>query len=316
MIKERRAFICGIKGLKLSKKEILFIKKYKPWGIILFSRNIQSIKQARNLTSSIKRIYGNMNYPILIDEEGGRVSRLSSLIENKSLNSEYYGKLYKKNYKKFLLYYGVHIKQICYLLKELGININTVPVLDLKRYGSKNIIGDRSFSKNPKVVSKIGNICINLYKKYKICNVIKHIPGHGISKIDSHFRLPIAKVKHQHLVKNDFKSFRKKKALFAMTAHIAYPHIDGLNPATLSNKLINIIRKNIGFQNLIITDDISMKSLNKNIKFNTRKAFIAGCNLVLHCNAKMREMKIVAKNSPFISEFIKKKTKEFENTIR
>ena len=316
MNSKTRAFICGIKGLKLNKKEISFLKKYQPWGIILFSRNIKSIYQVKKLTDSIKKLLNSKYYPIFIDEEGGRVTRLYKLIENRSFNSEFYGKLYKKNYKKFLLYFTTHIKQICYLLTQLGININTVPVLDLRRFRANDIIGNRSFSKNPIIVSELGNICIEIYKNHNICNVIKHIPGHGLSRTDSHFKLPVTNKKYKFLIKNDFKAFMKKKALFAMTAHMTFSDIDKKNPATLSSKVIKIIRKDIGFKNLILTDDISMKALSNNIKLNTKKAFIAGCNLVLHCNAKMKEMVIVGENSPYVNQFIKKKTIEFENTVR
>ena len=144
--KNHRSFICGIKGFKLTKTEAKFIEKFKPWGIILFSRNIKSIKQTQLLTSSIKKILKNPYLPILIDEEGGRVSRLRKFIDNSVFSANYFGKLYLKDKKKFFLYYDVYIKQISYLLRLLGININTVPVLDIIKKNAHKIVGDRSFS--------------------------------------------------------------------------------------------------------------------------------------------------------------------------
>ena len=195
MNKNNRAFICGVKGLNLTQKEKIFLKKYKPWGVILFSRNIKSIKQVQNLTNSIKKIFNNKYYPILIDEEGGRVSRLKKIFTNTSFNSDYFGKLYNKNRKLFNLYFYLHVKQVSYLLNLLGINTNTVPVLDLKHPKSHKVIGNRAYSSNARIVSTIGDICLFMYKKFKICNVIKHIPGHGLSKVDSHFSLPVIRKK-------------------------------------------------------------------------------------------------------------------------
>ena len=165
MNKNHKSFVCGLKGKYLSKDEKKFLIKHKPWGIILFSRNIKTIKQTKILTNSIKRIFKNENYPILIDEEGGRISRLKNFIDNSIFTAKYFGDLYKINNKKFEIYYSVYIKQISYLLKTLGININSVPVLDIRRFKSHNIIGDRSYSSDKKIVSKIGDICIEKFKK-------------------------------------------------------------------------------------------------------------------------------------------------------
>ena len=163
IIKKRKSFICGIKGLKLSKLEHVFLKKYKPWGIILFQRNIKNLKQVNSLTRSIKKIFKDPFYPILIDEEGGRVSRLKNIVDNSTLSGKFFGDLYKKNPKKFNLYYKVYIDQISYVLNLIGVNINTVPVLDLRRSFSNKIIGDRSFSNNKKIVDKVGKITIDLF---------------------------------------------------------------------------------------------------------------------------------------------------------
>jgi len=311
MIKKRRAFIVGIKSLQLSKNEINFLRKYKPWGVILFLRNIKSIKQAKSLTDNIRKIFKDKNYPILIDQEGGRVNRLSNIISFDNLTSEYFGKLYEKDKMKLNIIYKLFIDNTSHLLKLIGANINTLPVLDLRVKGASNIIGDRSFSSNVSTVSKMGDLCIKLFKENSIGTVIKHIPGHGLAKVDSHNFTPIVNKSIKHLKKYDFSTFKKKNCFFAMTGHVIYKNLDQLNTATHSKKVIRYIRNYIGFKNILISDDLSMKSLKNNMKNNTIKAFEAGCNLALHCNGKLNEMKIVAENSPLISNFISKKTSQF-----
>ena len=314
-MKNRRSFIVGIKSTKLNNKEKIFLRKYKPWGVILFTRNIKNINQTFKLTSSIRKIFNDKNYPILIDQEGGRVNRLKNIISFDNLTSEFFGQLYVKNYKEFEIYYRLFIDKTSYLLKSIGVNLNTSPLLDLRVKGASKIIGDRSFSKDPKIVSKIGDYCINFFHKNKIGTVIKHIPGHGLASVDSHNFTPLINKDNKYLAKNDFKSFKNKKTLFAMTAHIIFKKIDEKNPVTHSKKLIKLIRNKIGFRNILISDDLSMKSLKGNLKENAFKAFNAGCNLVLHCNGNLKEMEIVGKESPIINQFIHKKTSQFYKII-
>ena len=307
----RRSFIVGIKSTKLSLREKNFLKIYKPWGVILFTRNIKNINQTSKLTSSIKKIFNDKNYPILIDQEGGRVNRLKNLISFDNLTSEFFGNKYIKNRKEFIFYYKLFVDKISYLLKSIGVNINTVPVLDLRFVGASNIIGDRSFSRNPKVVSKIGDYCINYFKENGIGTVIKHIPGHGLARVDSHHFTPTINKDRKFLIKNDFATFKNKKTFFAMTAHVIFNKIDKVNTVTHSKKMIKIIRNKIGFKNILISDDLSMKSLKGTLKDNTIKTFNSGCNLALHCNGNLKEMEIIAKNSPLINNFITKKTSQF-----
>jgi|TARA_B100000780_G_scaffold186100_1_gene130665 beta-N-acetylhexosaminidase len=311
----RRSFITGIKSLSLSKKEINFLKIYRPWGIILFSRNIKTLKQTKKLTDHIKLIFKDKKYPILIDQEGGRVNRLKKIFKADNFTGELFGKLYTKDKQNFNFLYKSFIYKTSYLLKSIGVNINTLPVLDLRLKGSSNIIGDRSFSDNRKIVSKIGDLCIDYFHKNKIGTVIKHIPGHGLAKVDSHKKTPIVKKKINYLIKNDFSVFKNKASLFAMTAHIIYQNIDKLNTATHSKKMIKLIRNNIKFKNILMSDDISMKSLKCSIEESTKRAFNAGCDLVLHCNGNYKEMLLVANNSPLISKFIIKKTSQFHKII-
>ncbi len=307
----RRSFIVGVKSTKLSIKEKNFLKKYKPWGVILFTRNIKTIKQTIKLTTSIRKIFNDRKYPILIDQEGGRVNRLKNIALFQNLTSEFFGKKYIHNFKEFLILYKLFIDKTSYLLNLIGVNINTIPVLDLRVKGSSNIIGDRSFSKNPKIVSKIGDYCIRFFHQNSIGSVIKHIPGHGLAKVDSHFYTPVVNKKLSYLLKNDFIPFKNKKAFFAMTGHIIFNKIDSQNTVTHSKKIIKLIRNKIGFKNIIMSDDLSMKSLKGSIGENTIKTFNSGCNIALHCNGDFKEMEIVAKNSPLIDKFILKKTSQF-----
>ena len=311
----RRSFITGVKSTRLSILEKKFLKKYKPWGVILFTRNIKDIKQTLELTSSIRKIFKDKKYPILIDQEGGRVNRLKNIISFDNLTSEFFGRKFITNKKEFTFFYKLFIDKTSNLLKSIGVNINTIPVLDLRIKGASNIIGDRSFSKNPKIVSKIGDYCIKYLQENGIGSVIKHIPGHGLAKVDSHFFTPVINKRKNYLLKNDFIAFKNKRSFFAMTGHIIFNKIDKKNTVTHSKKIINIIRKMIKFKNIIISDDLSMKSLNGTLKENTIKAFNAGCDIVLHCNAKENEMSIVAQNSPFISKFVIKKTSQFYKII-
>ena len=312
----RRAFIVGIKSSKLQSKEKSFLRKYKPWGVILFTRNIKDIKQTLRLTTSIRKIFNDNRYPILIDQEGGRVNRLKNIISFDNLTSEFFGNKYLKNFMEFKFFYKLFIDKTSYLLRSMGININTSPVLDLRVKGASNVVGNRSFSKDPKIVSAIGDYCIKYLHENGIGAVIKHIPGHGLAKVDSHNFTPIINKKLNYLLKKDFKAFKNKKTFFAMTGHLIFNKIDKENTVTHSKKLISLIRNKIGFKNILISDDLSMKSLKKTLKQNTIETFNAGCNLALHCNGNIKEMEIVGKNAPLIDKFLSKKTSQFYKILR
>ena len=308
----RKAAIISISGISLTPQEIKMFKKEKPWGVILFQRNIKSEKQLKKLTSLIKNIMKDKKYPILIDEEGGRVTRLINILDNTTFNQKYFGDIYKINKKIGLTIYKSYINSISMHLRNLGININTSPVLDLHQKKAHGIIGNRSYSKNPIIVNEFGKACIKFYKNNKIATVIKHIPGHGKANVDSHFKLPVIKEELKLLQKNDFKCFKNTKSFFAMTAHILYKKIDDRDNVTHSKIIIKeIIRKKIGFKGILISDDISMKALNYNIAKNSKLAHEAGCNLILYCAGKMHEVKKILKETPYIDAFTKKKTSEF-----
>ena len=308
---KRKAIIISLSTTYLTSYEKRIIKKEKPWGIILFKRNIISSKQIINLIKSIKMIANDTKFPILVDEEGGRVTRLTNLIMNQ-FSQKYFGDLFDINKQIGLATYKSYIKSVCYVLRNLGININTVPVLDLKKKITHKIIGDRSYSNKISSIKALGAICNKIYKKNKLGTVIKHIPGHGSAKSDSHVKLPIVHDSLAYLKKNDFKCFQENSSFFAMTAHILYKKIDSKNVSTHSKKIIcEIIRKHIKFKGLIISDDISMKALKYDIITNAKMALNAGCNLVLYCEGKTNVSEKLLKSLPYIDLFTKKKTSEF-----
>jgi beta-N-acetylhexosaminidase len=308
----RKAAIVSISGPILTKKEITIIKKEKPWGIILFKRNIISESQLMNLTKSIKKIMRDNKYPILIDEEGGQVSRLSNFLNNSLFSQKYFGDIYKLNKNVGTKLYQLYINEISKVFTKVNININTSPVLDLIKKNTHDVIGDRSYSASPFIVNKLGKLCIKFFKKKKIATVIKHIPGHGGANSDSHFVLPRVHDSFKFLTKNDFKCFKNTSSLFAMTAHILYTKIDKKNNATHSSAIIKkIIRKEIGFNGILISDDISMKALKYDIIRNANLALNAGCNLVLYCAGKTQELKKLLNETPYIDKFTMKKTSEF-----
>ena len=312
----KKAIIISLSGFKLKKDEIKLFKKYLPWGVILFKRNIKNYSQLKKLISSIKKITKDKKYPILIDEEGGDVTRLQSIVNNKHFSQRLFGQIYEANARVGISIYKKYINEICMILKSLGININTVPVLDKLYSHTSNFLNNRVYSSNIKTIQSLSNTCINTYKINKISTVIKHIPGHGLAKSDSHKKLPIINKNKSFLIKNDFKCFKNSRSLFAMTAHILFKKIDSKNCATHSKKTIEeFIRQKIGYKGIIISDDISMKALKYDVVKNALKALNAGCNLALYCKGSSKESLKLLKKIPPIDEFTKKKTSEFYNFL-
>ena len=308
----KKAIIISLSGFKLKKDEIKLFKKYLPWGVILFKRNIKNYSQLKKLVSSIKKITKDKKYPILIDEEGGDVTRLQNIVNNKHFSQRLFGQIYEANARVGTSIYKKYINEICMILKSLGININTVPVLDKLYSHTSNFLNNRVYSSNIKTIQSLSNTCINTYKINKISTVIKHIPGHGLAKSDSHKKLPIINKNKSFLIKNDFKCFKNSRSLFAMTAHILFKKIDSKNCATHSKKTIEeFIRQKIGYKGIIISDDISMKALKYDVVKNALKALNAGCNLALYCKGSSKESLKLLKKIPPIDEFTKKKTSEF-----
>ena len=278
-----KAIIVSIKGTKLSKKEKILLSKHKPWGVILFKRNLKSIMQIKKLTYEIRKLTNINKFPIMIDEEGESVSRLNNII-NHNISANFFGSLYLKDKKFCLRILNHYIFSLSKFLKEIGININTIPVLDVLKNNTSRIIGKRSFSKNKNIVRELGRFTIKYLEKNKILGIIKHIPGHGSTNSDSHKKMPKVYLSKQKLDRIDFFPFKSSKARLAMTAHVLYNKFDSRNVATHSPKIIkDVIRKKLNFKGILISDDISMKALKYDLIMNAKKSLAAGCNIVLYC---------------------------------
>ena len=313
---KKKAIIISIKGTTLTKNEKLLLSKEKPWGLILFKRNIKSILQIKNLIKNIKKITKDKKFLILIDEEGSTVSRLKEII-NHNFEANYFGKLYKFDKKIATKLYKNYLKTLCDNLRNIGININTIPVLDVLRNNTNDIIGKRSFSNDKDIVRDLGKITIKECHLNKIVTVIKHIPGHGCSNVDSHQKMPKVNLNIKTLDAIDFYPFKSTNSKLAMTAHILYSKIDSKNVSTFSKKLIyEIIRKKIGFKGIIMSDDISMKALKHDLITNAKKSLLAGCNLVLYCAGNIKDNFKLIKSVPYIDQFTAKKTSEIYKILR
>ena len=313
---KKKAIIVSIKGTNLSNKEKVLLSNEKPWGLILFKRNIKSFNQIVNLTKKIRKYAQDDKFPILIDEEGAKVSRMESIIQH-DLNATFFGNLYLTDQKIAIELYKTYLNSLCNKLKKIGVNVNTIPVLDVLRNNTNKIIGNRSFSKRKEIVKKLGEVTINSCHKNKIISVIKHIPGHGGTTQDSHLIMPKIKLSESSLNKIDFYPFKFTSAKLAMTAHILYSKIDKKNVATFSKKIIKkIIRKKIGFKGILMSDDISMKALKYDLVTNAKKSLDAGCNLVLYCAGNIKDNLKLIKSVPYIDNFTSKKTSEIYKILR
>ena len=301
LLSDFKPAIFPIQGHYLRLEEKQFLEKYIPWGIILFKRNVSSIDQVKLLIFEIRNIVPGIN--ILIDEEGGLVSRIAKIYKPYPTAREL-GKIYESGNIELAqkTTYNVY-HDLAMFLSELGVNINTVPVLDIASQDTHDFLQDRVFSQDPKIVSELGKVVLDAMKDAKILGVIKHIPGHGRATCDSHKELPIVSSLLEDL-SDDFYPFKslKSHAHLAMTSHIVYKSIDNIYPATLSFKVIKFIRQNLKFKNLIMTDAIEMKALGSSITDNAKKAFDIGCDLVLYCKPNIDIMRNIANNLPFISK--------------
>ena len=313
-LKKPIPIIFGVKSYKLKKKEKNFFQESNPLGFILFERNCKNYKQTKLLIKDLKKTTSHKYTMIMIDQEGGRVARLKNPNWKSYPSAEYFGIKAKKNLsvaKKLIFKNSIEIAKD---LKKLGINMNCAPVLDVKYDFTNNVIGDRSFSSNPRIVSELGKSFCNGLKKIGIIPIVKHIPGHGPSSKDSHKTTPKVDLDLISLNKKDFLPFRKlNKEPAAMIAHIVYNKIDK-EIACCSKEIIKkIIRKKIGFKGLLISDDINMKALKGTIKNKVKAILKSGCEIILHCNANIKEMMQIYSSIPLIKNETLKKVSKLNN---
>jgi beta-N-acetylhexosaminidase len=297
-----KAFICGLQGLEPTPEEAAFVKRENPWGFILFARNIADPEQARALTGRLRALSGRGDTPILIDQEGGRVQRLRPPHWPAYPPGRKLGALYGRDRQKGLRAAWLQSRLMAIDLLGIGVNVDCLPVLDVPLEGAHDVIGDRAYSLHPHEVADVGRAAAEGLLAGGVLPVIKHIPGHGRAASDSHLALPVVDSPAGELGCTDFHPFMQLADMpLAMTAHVVYPAFDARNPATLSKKVIGgVIRGWLGYDGVVMSDDLSMHALSGDYSARTRSSFAAGCDVVLHCNGDMAQMEAVAAATPVL----------------
>jgi len=298
-----RAFITGVSGTELGDAERAFIGSAQPWGFILFRRNVETPAQVSRLTGQLRAAVGNAETPILIDQEGGRVQRFGPPHWPNYPPGAAFGRLYDIEPALGLRAAQLSARLIADDLLQTGVTVDCLPLADVPVPGADAVIGNRAYGTNPGKVAAIARAVTDGLQQGGILPVLKHIPGHGRATADTHFRLPVVDTPQAELETTDFAAFRPLADLaMAMTAHVVFSAIDPAHPATTSATMIaQVIRGSIGFQGLLMSDDVSMNALAGSISERTRAIFAAGCDIALHCNGKLEEMRDVADQSPELS---------------
>jgi len=299
----RRAFITGITGTELSAAEREFIVTERPWGFILFKRNVANPSQIAALNAELRTVLGDADAPILIDQEGGRVQRLGPPNWPVYPPGAAFGRLYDTDSALGLTAARLSARLIADDLIQTGVTVDCLPLADVPVAGADAVIGDRAYGTEPGKVAAIARAVTDGLEQGGILPVLKHIPGHGRATADTHFSLPVVDTPENELERTDFAAFRTLADLpMAMTAHVVFSAVDAAHPATTSATMIErVIRGFVGFQGLLMSDDVSMNALAGSIAERTRAAFAAGCDVVLHCNGKLDEMHQVARETPELS---------------
>ena len=298
-----RAFITGLSGLELSVEEREFIRWERPWGFILFKRNIETPAQVIRLIRESRSSLGEPGAPVLIDQEGGRVQRFGPPHWPAYPAGAVFGVLYDIDPALGLAAARLSARLIAADLIETGVTVDCLPLADVPVAGADAVIGNRAYGTEPGKVAAIARAVAEGLEQGGILPVLKHIPGHGRAAADTHFRLPVVDTPKAELERTDFAAFQPLADLpMAMTAHVVFSALDSAHPATTSATIIEqVIRGVIGFQGLLMSDDVSMNALAGSIAERTRAIFAAGCDMVLHCNGKLDEMREVAAETPELS---------------
>jgi beta-N-acetylhexosaminidase len=295
-----RAFITGVSGLELTATERDFIRGERPWGFILFKRNVETPDQVADLVGQLRDCVGAVDAPVLIDQEGGRVARLGPPHWPVYPPGATFGALYDLDKALGLQAARLSSRLIAADLIDLGVTVDCLPLADVPVAGADAVIGNRAYGTEPAKVAAIARAVTEGLEQGGVLPVLKHIPGHGRATADSHFRLPTVDTSQQELERTDFAAFRPLADLpMAMTAHVVFSALDPAQPATTSATIIRqVIRGGIGFQGLLMSDDVSMNALAGSIAERTRAIVSAGCDMILHCNGKLDEMRDVARETP------------------
>ncbi len=300
---DRRAFISGISGTSLTAEEREFIRSASPWGFILFKRNIDNPSQVSDLVKELRATLEDDQAPVLIDQEGGRVQRLGPPHWPSYPAGAVFSALYDIDSQLGLSAAWLSARLIAADLFELGITVDCLPLADLPVPGADAVIGDRAYGTDPGKVAAIARSVADGLAQGGVLPVLKHIPGHGRATADSHLRLPVVDTSEFELEQTDFAAFQPLADLpMAMTAHVVFNALDPAQPATTSATIIDrVIRGLIGFQGLLMSDDVSMNALSGSIAERSRASLAAGCDLVLHCNGRLDEMREVAAAAPLLT---------------
>ena len=295
----RSRMIFGCSGPVLEAAERDFFREVRPWGFILFGRNVRDREQVRALVDALRETVGDARAPVLIDQEGGRVARLKPPVWTARPAAALFGDLYAKAPETAVEAAYLNARLVASDLTELGINVDCVPVLDVPVAGAHDVIGDRAFASDPVVIIKLGRAVIQGLMDAGVLPVMKHMPGHGRAAADTHLELPHVAASRENLSAADFVTFRSLNTCpMGMTAHVVYDAIDPNRPGTTSPRVIReVIRGEIAFDGLLMTDDLSMDALSGPISARAKAALFAGCDVVLHCNGQMVEMKEVAREA-------------------
>jgi len=298
------AAIYGCAGLRLSAEEESFFRAANPFGFILFARNCESPAQVRDLVTALRAAVGRESAPVLIDQEGGRVARLKPPHWRAAPPASYFGRLASHDLERAHEALRLNIMLIAAELTDLGIDVDCLPLLDLQFPGAHDVIGDRAFGGDPGLVADLGRVVCETFLAAGVMPVVKHIPGHGRARVDSHMELPVVGTAKAELVASDFRPFHAlADAPWGMTAHVVYKALDETRPATTSPEVIaQVIRGEIGFDGLLLSDDLSMEALKGSLGERAAASLAAGCDVVLHCNGKPEEMAQVAEATAPLTE--------------
>jgi beta-N-acetylhexosaminidase len=297
-----QAAIYGLEGLELSDAERSFFRDADPAGYVLFKRNCEDPDQVLRLTNSLRDLSGRPDVPILIDQEGGRVARMRPPNWPAFPPAERFDELYALAPSAAIEAVRSNCRAIALVLRAAGVNVNALPLLDVRQQGASDIIGDRSFGASPMQVAALGRAALDGMASAGVVGIIKHIPGHGRALVDSHKELPVVPASADEL-ETDLEPFeRLSTAPMGMTAHVVYTAWDPDHPATLSPTVIrDIIRGRIGFDGFLMSDDLGMEALQGDFGMRAAGVVAAGCDVALHCSGKMEEMEAVASSVPALS---------------
>lgn len=299
---DARAFICGCAGTVLSEDERKFIERYQPWGLILFKRNIQVPQQVSELTSIFRDIVAREDAPVLIDQEGGRVQRMGPPHWPKYPPAAVFSRMGGGDPATGVEQARLAARLMAADLTAVGVNVDCLPVLDVPVAGGHQVIGDRAYGYEPGEVARLGRAVAEAMIAGGVLPVIKHIPGHGRAMADSHLELPVVTATRAELERTDFAPFVALRDMpLAMTAHVVYAALDPASPATTSARVVaDVIRGFIGFDGLLMSDDMSMKALAGGFAERAEATFRAGVDIALHCNGDLAEAGAVASAAPIL----------------